>query len=153
MTSSAATTTCTATCAATASTATTRTARRRTSRLGTGLAVAGAAAALSFSGAGAASASVVQSFTLAPGQTACVAQYVSYQVRVDGRATGQGAKFKVLRNGQVIVNTANREPSWTYELRSAYGTFPGPGSYSFCASNTGTTNTIVTLQLRSDYEF
>ena len=33
-----------------------------------------------------------------------------------------------------------------------YGTFPGPGYYSLGAQNTGTLNTIATLQLRTDSE-
>jgi len=136
--------------AKTISNTTSTTGRRVATRIGTGLAVTASAAALSFSGAGAASASTYGSYALAPGQGACVAQYASYQVHADGRATGQGAKFKVLRNGAVIVNTANRESTWSYELRSSHGSFPGPGSYSFCAQNTGTTNTIVTLQLGTD---
>jgi hypothetical protein len=139
----------------TATTVTTRrpAPRRLSTRIGTGLAITGAAAALSFAGAGAASASSYASYTLAPGQGACVAQFASYQVRVDGWATGQGAKFKLLRNGQVVLNTPNRVPAWAAELRTSYGTFPGPGSYSICAQNTGTTNTMITLQLRTDNEF
>ena len=133
---------------------TTATARRLTTRIGTGLAIAGTAAALSLAAAGTASASSYQSFSLSPGQGACTAtQYASYQVRADGWATGQGAKFKLLRNGVVVQSTANRASAWAAELRTSYGTFPGPGSYSVCAQNTGTTNTIVTLQLRTDGEF
>jgi hypothetical protein len=91
---------------------------------------------------------------LTPGNGVCSAnQYASYQVRADGYATNQGAKFKLLRNGVVIQNTPTRVNAWSGELRSAYGTFPGPGYYSICAQNTGTANTTVTLQIRSDYEF
>ena len=53
----------------------------------------------------------------------------------------------------VVANTANRANIWAMELRSAYGNFPGPGYYSVCAQNTGTRNTVATLQLRTDYEF
>lgn len=128
--------------------------RRLATRIGTGLAITGTAAALSFAGAGSASASTSASTQLAPGLGICTAaQYGSYQVRVDGSATGQGAKFKLLRNGVVILNTPTRAPSWAPELRSAYGTFPGPGYYSVCAQNTGAANTIVNLQLRTDSEF
>lgn len=140
---------------ATANTTTpTNATRRLATRIGTGLAITATAAALSFSGAGSAAASQYGSYALAPGQGACSpAQYASYQVRADGWATGQGAKFKLLRNGQVVQNTPYRVPSWAVERRSAYGNFPGPGYYSVCAQNTGTTNTIVTLQLRTDFEF
>jgi hypothetical protein len=128
--------------------------RRLATRIVTGLAITGTVAALSFVGAGAASASTSASTQLAPGQGICAAvQYGSYQARVDGSATGQGAKFKLLRNGVVVLNTATRAPSWGPELRTAYGTFPGPGVYSVCAQNTGTANTIVHLLLRTDYEF
>ncbi|MDQ1538585.1 MAG: hypothetical protein QOE58_2978 [Actinomycetota bacterium] len=128
--------------------------RRRASRVAAGLAITGAAAALSLAGAGSASASSYGSFALAPGQGACsLSQYASYQVRADAQATGQGAKIKVVRNGGIILSTANRVNGWAAELRSSYGTFPGPGYYSVCAQNTGTTNTIVTLQLRTDGEF
>jgi hypothetical protein len=127
------------------------------SKLVSHLAVAAVATAgiagLAVAGATAASANTSNTFGLAPGQTACVQQYAAYQVRVDGTATGGGAKFKVLQNGVVVANTPNRASSYALELRSAYGSFPGPGTYSLCATNTGTTNTIVTLRVRSDGEF
>lgn len=123
-------------------------------RIVTGLAITGAAAALSVAGAGAASAQQVGSYALSPGQGQCTpVQYAGYQVRGDAWATGQGAKFKLLRNGVVVWNTPSRATAAAVELRSAYGTFPGPGNYSLCAQNTGTTNTIATLQLRTDGEF
>jgi hypothetical protein len=114
----------------------------------------GAAGAIALAGAGAANAQSYSSTPLSPGQGACSAtQYASYQVRGDGWATGQGAKFKLLRNGVVVTNTPGRVNNWAFEGRTAYGTFAGPGYYSVCAQNTGTTNTIVTLQLRTDAEF
>ncbi len=114
----------------------------------------GAAGAIALAGAGAANAQAYASTPLSPGQGVCSAsQYASYQVRADGWATGQGAKFKLLRNGVVITSTPGRANAWAAEYRSAYGTFPGPGYYSVCAQNTGTANTTVTLQLRTDYEF
>ncbi len=114
----------------------------------------GAAGAIALAGAGAANAQSYSSTALAPGAGVCSpSQYASYQVRADGWATGQGAKFKLLRNGVVITNTPNRANSWAAEYRTAYGTFPGAGYYSVCAQNTGTANTIVTLQLRTDAEF
>lgn len=123
-------------------------------RIITAVAVTGAAAALSAVGAGPASAQQYGSYPLAPGQGQCTpAQYAGYQVRGDAWATGQGAKFKLLRNGAVVWNTPTRATVAAVELRSVYGNFPGPGYYSLCAQNTGTTNTIATLQLRTDYEF
>ncbi|WP_395728881.1 hypothetical protein [Nakamurella sp.] len=114
----------------------------------------GAAGAIALAGAGAADAQSYSSTPLSPGQGACSAtQYASYQVRGDGWATGQGAKFKLLRNGVVITNTPGRVNNWAFESRTAYGNFAGPGYYSVCAQNTGTANTVVTLQLRTDAEF
>ncbi len=120
----------------------------------TSLAVAGAAAAISVGGASTASAQQYGSYPLSPGAGQCTpTQYASYQVRADASATVDGAKFKLVRNGVVVANTANRANIWAMELRSAYGNFPGPGYYSVCAQNTGTRNTVATLQLRTDYEF
>lgn len=119
-----------------------------------GLAAATATAAtLGVAGAGSASADTTNTLGLAPGRTVCVQQYASYQIRLDGTATGGGAKFKVLRNGVVVANTPGRSTWYAAELRSSFGTFPGPGYYSLCATNTGTANTVVTLRVRSDYEF
>lgn len=114
----------------------------------------GAAGAIALAGAGAANAQAYSTTPLAPGQGVCsTSQYASYQVRGDGTATGQGAKFKLLRNGVVIANTPGRVNNWAFESRTAYGNFGGPGYYSVCAQNTGTANTTVTLQLRTDSEF
>jgi len=115
-------------------------------------AVPATVAAFAVVGANPASADTVSTFGLGPGQTACVQQYASYQARVDGTGTAGGAKFKVLKNGAVTANTPSRANQYAAEFRSAYGNFPGPGSYSLCATNTGTTNTIVTLHVRTDGE-
>lgn len=133
----------------------TRSARRTISRrIVTGVTMAGAAAALAVAATVPASAEQVGSYALSPGQGQCTpSQYAGYQVRGDVWATGQGAKFKLLRNGVVVWNTPSRVTAGAVELRSAYGTFPGPGYYSLCAQNTGTTNTIATMQLRTDGEF
>ena len=118
-----------------------------------GLAAVSAVAASAIAGATSASADTFNTYGLTPGQTACAQQYASYQARVDGTATAGGAKFKVLKNGAVITNTPTRANQYAAEFRSAYGNFPGPGYYSLCATNTGTTNTIVTLHVRTDGEF
>ena len=115
-------------------------------------AVSATVAAFAVVGANPASADTFNTFGLAPGQTACVQQYASYQARVDGTGTAGGAKFKVQRSGVVIANTPSRVNQYAAEFRSAYGNFPGPGYYSLCATNTGTTNTIVTLRVRTDGE-
>jgi len=120
----------------------------------TSLAVAGAAAAISVGGTATASAQQYGSYPLSPGAGQCTpTQYAGFQVRADAYATAEGAKFKLVRNGVVVANTPNRANNWSSELRSAFGTFPGPGYYSVCAQNTGTKNTVGTLQLRTDYEF
>ena len=64
-----------------------------------------------------------------------------------------GGLAPLVRNGGVVANTANRVTNYAIELRTAYGTFPGPGYYSLCATNTGTSNTLATVQIRTDYEF
>lgn len=120
----------------------------------TGLAITGAAAAVSIGGVTTASASQYRADNLVPGAGSCTAsQYASYQVRADAAATGQGAKFKLVRNGAVVANTPSRSNAWAVELRSSFGTFPGPGYYSVCAQNTGSASTSVTMSLRTDGEF
>jgi hypothetical protein len=118
------------------------------------LAAVGAATALAVSGAASASAQQYGSYPLSPGTGACTAaQYAGYQVRADFWATADGAKFKLLRNGQVVQNTPTRVNYGAFDLRSSWYTFPGPGYYSVCAQNTGDRNTIATMQLRTDWEF
>jgi hypothetical protein len=135
-------------------TSTTALARRISTRIAAGLAAGGAVLAFSLAGAGSASASVPTSTPLSPGTGVCSAnQYASYQVRGDGSATGQGVKFKLLYNGSVLSATPGRVNAWAAEFRTSYGTFPGPGYYSVCAQNTGTTNSTVTLQIRTDGQF
>jgi hypothetical protein len=120
----------------------------------TSLAVVGASAAITVGGATTAAAQQYVSYPLTPGQGVCTpAQYASYQVRADGWATWNGAKLKLLRNGAVVYSTPTRVNELAIELRSSTYTFPGPGYYTWCAQNTGTTNTVATLQLRTDYEF
>lgn len=122
---------------------------RSTRRLATAVSLAGAAVV---TGSTLAFAVAAGSYPEAPGQGDCVTQYASYAVRGDAWATADGAKFKLLRNGVVVQNTATRATAWGVERRTAYGNFPGPGLYSLCAQNTGTTNTIATLQLKTDAE-
>jgi hypothetical protein len=123
-------------------------------RVITGIAAAAAAGAFTIGAAATASAQEYGTYALAPGAGQCTnTQYAGYQVRADGVATGQGAKFKLVRNGVVVSNSPTRVNGWAVELRRSTGTFPGPGYYAVCAQNTGTTNTIATLQLRTDSEF
>ncbi|GAB1640898.1 hypothetical protein [Krasilnikovia sp. MM14-A1259] len=89
--------------------------------------------------------------TLMPGQQACLTAYASYQVRADGQATKQGAKFKVQRNGVVVYGSpTGTTTAFAYEGRTSYGTFPGPGTYTVCATNNNSTNTLVNIHLFTD---
>ena len=102
-----------------------------------------------------ASASQFFGATLTPGQQYCVQQYASYQVRADGSATGQGAKFKLQLNGVTVPGTGSPGlvNAWATDLRRSWGTFPGPGYFVACVTNNGTANTNVRLQLRTDGEY
>ena len=127
---------------------------RLTARVASGVLAGGAAAAIALVGAGAANAAAPFSQGLVPTATVCSpSQYAAFQVRGDGWATVDGAKFKLVRNGGVVANTATRVNNYAIELRTSYGTFPGPGYYSLCATNTGTHNTLATVQIRTDNEF
>jgi hypothetical protein len=128
--------------------------RTRSARLiAAGSLVAAATTALVGAGASPASAYALQSQNLQPGGSVCVSQYAGYQVRGDGTATGDGARFKILRDVTVVAATPGRVTGWGQELRSSYGNFPGPGYYSVCAYNTGTTVTKVTISIKTDSEF
>lgn len=90
---------------------------------------------------------------LAPGASACVSQYAAYQVRADATASNKGAKFRLYRNGaQVAASPTPTTSAWAAEFRTWYGNFPGAGTYTLCAANNNSTNTFVTLRLRSDGE-
>lgn len=104
--------------------------------------------------AGATAASAIQPGygTLKPGRELCVTQYASSKVRVDGTATGQGARFRLSYYGGKIDDTWGRVNAVAFERRSAWGTFPGTGYYTACATNTGQSDTTVTLTLRTDAE-
>jgi hypothetical protein len=101
-----------------------------------------------------ASAAAPMTKVLVPGEQWCVSQNAFYQARGDGSATNQGAKFKLQRYGVTIPGTGSvgLVNGWAAEVRSAYGNFPGGGTYSACATNNGTANTKVTLQIRTDGE-
>ncbi|MEU9130605.1 hypothetical protein AB0D08_21315 [Kitasatospora sp. NPDC048540] len=130
-------------------------ARRRSTRIATALTVAAASSLALLATAGTASANQFYGGTLHPGEQRCVQQYAGYQVRGDGQATGQGAKFKIQYNGVTVPGTGSTGlvSAWAAELRSSYGTFPGPGYYTACVTNNGTADTNVRLQLRTDGEF
>jgi len=95
--------------------------------------------------------------TLLPGQTQCLSRTADssvYQVRVEGDATKKGARFRFLRNGVVLDATAvDTATSYAAERRTAYGNFPGPGTYTICAANHQTTNTLVNLHVLFNNEF
>ena len=113
----------------------------------------GVAAATAFIAPAAAHANTTNSQLVTPGQSACVSQYAGYQVRMDGSASNKGAKFRVYRNGVLIYGSpTDTTTAFAAEYRSFSGTFPGAGTYTLCALNKQTTNTFVTLQIRSDGE-
>ena len=86
---------------------------RLSGRIAAAVLATGAATAIALGGAAAAQAGPPSSTVLTPGNGVCSAsQYASYQVRADGYATNQGAKFKLLRNGVVIQNTPTRVNAW-----------------------------------------
>jgi hypothetical protein len=95
--------------------------------------------------------------TLLPGQTHCLDRYADssvYQVRVEGDATKNGARFRFLRNGVVLNATpVDTVTSFAAERRTAYGNYPGPGTYTICAANHQATNTLVNLHVLFNNEF
>ncbi|UNO43093.1 hypothetical protein [Streptomyces sp. MST-110588] len=105
--------------------------------------------------AGPASASQFYGGTLHPGEQRCVQQHADHKVRVDGRATGQGAKFKVQYQNVTVPGTGSPGlvTSYAVELRDTWGNFPGAGDYVACATNNGTADTNVRLTLQTDGEF
>ncbi|MFI8100953.1 hypothetical protein [Streptomyces sp. NPDC086023] len=113
---------------------------------------AAACAAVLLSTAGPAAASQFYGGTLHPGEQRCVQQYAGYQVRADGRATGQGAKFKLQYNGVTVAGSPGLVTAWAAELRSSWGNFPGAGYYTACVTNNGTADTNVRLELKTDGE-
>jgi hypothetical protein len=121
-----------------------RTARRTlaVALTGTALALAAPVAAQAAQGA---------AVVVTPGSTICVKQSASYQYRASVTA-GAPVGSSVTRNG-VVVGFAFPTTVATYEGRTSYGTFPGPGVYKLCATNSGTSNTRVTLSLLTDGEF
>lgn len=125
------------------------------SRIGRAAVLTAVAAVAVLGSATAAQAATSTSATLVPGQQICVQQYAGYQVRGEGTATNQGAKFKITFNGSGIpgLGSPGLVTGWAAEARSAYGTFPGSGYYSACATNNGTANTKVTLKILTDSEF
>lgn len=88
---------------------------------------------------------------LLAGQTLCVQQYASYQVRYQGTSK-KPIHFRVFRNG-VVIDSAPNATSIYNELRTSFGNFPGPGYYELCAVNNTTVSTQVTLSLSTDAEF
>jgi hypothetical protein len=125
----------------------------RSLRLTAAATLAGLAATAAVATASPASAYALQSRNLQPGESVCVSQYAGYQVRGEGTATAAGARFKILKGVTVVSATPGRVNNWAAELRSSWGTFPGPDYYSACAYNTGTTATKVTISIKTDGEF
>jgi hypothetical protein len=90
---------------------------------------------------------------LVPGGKQCVQQYAAYQVRGDGTATWNGAFFTLEYQGQVRDNSPSAlSTGWSTEHRTSFGNFYGAGYYKFCAYNFQSTNTNVTVRIRTDGE-
>ena len=129
--------------------ATPRTRRiRRAAILVGGLTVAGIVALPA-----AAFADTSNSGIVTPGGSLCATQHASYQVRVEGTAGNKGAKFKVYKDGVLIGSSPTDTTSgYAAEYRTSFGNFPGAGNYTVCGLNKLTTNTFVTVRVRSDAE-
>jgi hypothetical protein len=108
---------------------------------GAALAAAPAPAQAGYSGYG---------LTLTPGSTACVGAYASYQVRGEGFADRQGAKFTLYKDGALVQSSFGSVPNYAVERRSSLGNFPGAGFYTFCAKNNKDTNTLVNIYIYTD---
>lgn len=114
-------------------------------------AVALAAGSLAVAVPGLASAHTVAGpTTLLPGASVCVSQQADYRVRGDGTATRSGAVFTLYRNRGFEWSTGFPVSATAVEMRSDYGTFPGAGMYEFCAYNSGSTKTRVTVSILTD---
>lgn len=121
----------------------------RTSRISRTGALLGAlaTAGIVLAAPGAAHAATYIGQFLGPGVSACTSQSAAYRVRLDATATARGAKFRLYRDGaQIAASPTPTTTAWGVEVGSG-------GTYTACAVNTGTTNTFVTLRLRSDGEF
>ena len=114
--------------------------------------IGGISAAAILGTTGAAFAAQSAHATVLPGNQACTAtQFAGYQVRgILISATNQGARMKLLRNGQVVEQLPGRVPSGS--LQELPPTFSGPGNYQFCVNNTGTAQTTVSMVLYTDGE-
>jgi hypothetical protein len=88
------------------------------------------------------------------GQLCTLSQNANYQVRGEGTANSPGVRFLVYRNGVEVFRTpTGTTTGFAWEGRSAYGTFPGAGSYMVCAKNNSTSRVYVSLvRLRTDGE-
>ena len=92
---------------------------------------------------------------LTANQTYCFSRNADasvYQVRAEGTATKNGARFRFLRNG-VVLEASPTDTAKTFyaERRGAY--YPGPGTYTICAANHYATNTLVNLHILFNNEF
>ena len=77
-----------------------------------------------------------------------------YQVRAEGTATKKGARFRFLYNGVVLnASPTDTASNFSAERRTAYGNYPGPGTYTICAANHYATNTLVNLHILVNNEF
>jgi len=120
--------------------------------------IAGATAALAVLAPSAAQADTIGwGGTVQPGQTQCFSRTAAsfvYQVRAEGSATRAGARFRFLYNG-VVLNASPTDTATAFaaERRTAYGNYPGSGTYTICAANHHATSTLVNLRILVNNEF
>ena len=123
-------------------------------RVASGVLATGAAAAIALAGAGAANAAAPVSQGLAPGAR-CAARRSMQRSRsaatVGPPWTARSSSWSATAASSPIPRTGSTITRSNYG--TAYRKFPGPGYYSLCATNTGTHNTLATVQIRTDNEF
>jgi len=95
--------------------------------------------------------------TLQYNQSQCVNRTAAsnvYQVRAEGSATRNGARFRFLHNGVVLnASPTDTTTSFAAERRTAYGNYPGSGTYTICAANHYPTSTLVNVRILFNNEF
>ncbi|QXJ25621.1 hypothetical protein AGRA3207_007141 [Actinomadura graeca] len=119
-------------------------------RVATGLALAGASAlgVLALPGAAHASGGSLSNIVLNPGGEACTAAHAETSVTATGSARQPGLKFKLIgQGGSVVTGTGSPGPvtAWGAQTQAGWYNWQGPGDYTACAKNNGTTSVYLNL--------
>jgi hypothetical protein len=69
-------------------------------------------------------------------------------VRQQQRGEVPGVKGRV----HIAASPTDTIAGYSAEVRTSFDNFPGPGKYTICGLNKQSTNTFVTLQVRTDGE-